>query len=304
MEYRLYIYRGYIKGKIILTIFIRNTNFVVPPMPRPMPIPRHFTMMAPRPCIFPLGGFDFAAAPLTPNWAMIVAQTNPIFRMPTYACPNFAMNLSLFSGFSNPYINSFNMPMFSTFSPLPSPAFSTLASNQLLNTMSTPSSFLGLTVPSSSTSRAYSARRTNTSNYKISTKSDLSEVTKVGYNAEKGEKLVKDALSHATGFNNSCAAKVKESIERVGLGNYETGHAYQCVDILRRNPNFKEVNVNGSDIASLPAGCVVVYGRGVAGYSSDYGHIEITTGSGKAVSDGITNNIRTANSGVHVFVPV
>ena len=55
------------------------------------------------------------------------------------------------------------------------------------------------------------------------------------------------------------------------------------------------------DLSSLPAGCVLVYDRGVAGYSSKYGHTEITLGDGTAGSGGITHNIR---QGARVFVPV
>ena len=72
-------------------------------------------------------------------------------------------------------------------------------------------------------------------------------------------------------------------------------------NVLSLNKNFKEISANGLDLKSLPAGCILVYGRGQAGYSSKYGHVEITTGTGQAVSDGITNNIRP---GARVFVPV
>ena len=51
----------------------------------------------------------------------------------------------------------------------------------------------------------------------------------------------------------------------------------------------------------LPAGCVLVYEKGVAGYSSQYGHIEITDGNGNAYSDGKTRNIRP---GAKVYIPV
>lgn len=139
---------------------------------------------------------------------------------------------------------------------------------------------------------------------KVSSKNKLPELNQVGYNQEKGIKLAQDALSHAnsksTGY---CAKSVKESIARTGLGSYENGHAYQCADILSNNPNFKEVKVSADDIDKLPAGCVVVYPQGDSGYSSQYGHIEIALGNGKAASDFVNKNVKES-ANARVFVPV
>ncbi len=123
----------------------------------------------------------------------------------------------------------------------------------------------------------------------------------LGYNAEKGQKLANIAVRNTVGFTGNCARYAKRDIERAGLGKYEYGHAYQCGNILSKNPNFKEISTKGLDLKKLPAGCVLVYGRGVAGYSKAYGHIEITDGNGSANSDGKTNNIRP---GARVFIPV
>ena len=46
----------------------------------------------------------------------------------------------------------------------------------------------------------------------------------------------------------------------------------------------------------------MVYDKGVQGYSASYGHTEITTGDGRAVSDGITNNLYKKPSSI--FIPV
>lgn len=123
----------------------------------------------------------------------------------------------------------------------------------------------------------------------------------VGYDANKGEKLAYTASKNAVGFTKHCATYVKNAIQSSGLGAYEYGDAYECANILERNKNFKEISTNGLDLSTLPAGCVLVYDKGVAGYSSKYGHTEITLGNGQAVSDGVTNNIR---QGARVFVPV
>ena len=131
----------------------------------------------------------------------------------------------------------------------------------------------------------------------------LPALTTAGYNRQKGEKLARLMGSRSTdgGFDNYCARNVKEAIEDAGLGRYESGHGYQMADILCRNRNFKEISAQNLDLSTLPAGCVLVYDRGVAGYSSQYGHTEITLGDGTAGSGGITHNIR---QGARVFVPV
>lgn len=131
--------------------------------------------------------------------------------------------------------------------------------------------------------------------------SNFSSLKSIGYDSTKGERLAKIAKKNASGFSGYCATYAKRDIATAGLGNYEYGHAFQCDDILRKNPNFKEISTTGLDLKRLPAGCVLVYERGVAGYSNKYGHIEITGGDGYAYSDGKTSNIRP---GAKVFIPV
>lgn len=122
------------------------------------------------------------------------------------------------------------------------------------------------------------------------------------YNAQAGEKLANIALRDSVGFTEECATYVKNAIKNAGLGAYQYGDAYETTNILNSNKNFKQISTNGVDVSLLPAGCVLVYDKGVAGYSSNYGHTEITTGDGRAVSDGITNNPRQNPSAI--FIPV
>lgn len=122
-----------------------------------------------------------------------------------------------------------------------------------------------------------------------------------GYNASAGERLASIALRNQIGFNKQCARYVKKAIVQAGLGTYESGHGFQMANVLRKNKNFKEVSPTAYNVNSLPAGCVLVYGKGVEGYNAKYGHVEITTGDGRAVSDGITKNLRQPSA---VFVPV
>lgn len=134
---------------------------------------------------------------------------------------------------------------------------------------------------------------------KLNTNTTLPSLTKAGYNKEKAAKLASEISSIRTGFDGYCARHVKEAIQDAGLGKYESGHAYKLADILSDNKNFKEVRVDS--VKTLPAGCVLVYDKGTAGYSSQYGHTEITLGNGTASSGGITRNLR---EGARVFVPV
>lgn len=133
-------------------------------------------------------------------------------------------------------------------------------------------------------------------------KQNLSLWKNLGYNSQKGLQLAQTAASNAVGFTGYCAKHVKKAIAKTGLGAYESGNACDMTNILRRNKNFKEISPNGVDLKKLPAGCVLVYGKGVAGYSSKYGHTEITTGSGKAISDGVTNNLYKKPTAI--FMPV
>lgn len=128
----------------------------------------------------------------------------------------------------------------------------------------------------------------------------LAQLDNINYDTQKGKLLTQDILGHienkSTGW---CAKYVKNSLARTGLGNYEKGDAYQCADILAHNSNFKEINVKGNDLKSLPEGCIIVYNRN---QNSKYGHIEVSLGNGEAASD-FRGKINPSND-VRVFAPV
>jgi len=128
------------------------------------------------------------------------------------------------------------------------------------------------------------------------------QTTLSGYNACAGTKLANIALNNSVGWTGYCAKSVKNAICKADLGSYQYGHAYQMPSILRNNKNFKEIPVDTVNVKDLPAGCVLVYDKGSQGYSSKYGHTEITTGDGRAVSDGITKNLYKKPSAI--FMPV
>lgn len=122
------------------------------------------------------------------------------------------------------------------------------------------------------------------------------------YNAENGKKLARIALANSPKtWKKECATYVKNAIKDAGLGEYETGDAHEVDNILAKNPNFKQISTENIDVNELPAGCILVYEKGVQGYDKNYGHVEITTGDKRGVSDGITNNLREPSS---IFIPV
>lgn len=147
--------------------------------------------------------------------------------------------------------------------------------------------------------RTASVAKANTST--ISTKNNLPELEDAGYDKEKGGALAKDAANNAVGFTGYCAKYVRQALDRTGLGTGERGNGYEYASILSRNPNFKEISADNLNLSSLPAGCILVYDKGVSGYSSSAGHVEVTLGNGQAVSDGVTNHIK---DGARVFIPV
>lgn len=129
-----------------------------------------------------------------------------------------------------------------------------------------------------------------------------------GYNAETGQKLAKIAMDRRQADRWSsikgtgkCATYTKKAIEAAGMGSYVMGDGYQMTSILSKNKNFKQISPNGIDVKDLPAGCVLVYGKGVSGYHKQYGHTEITTGDGRGVSQAITYNVRKPSA---IFIPV
>ena len=193
--------------------------------------------------------------------------------------------------------------------------FSFPSFHELWNSFYSPFRNFLITTPSVWNTQTYSPvvkKVAQTSSKKISETTSIFDCPKIklpslsglfsGYDASAGEKLAKTALRKAVGWTGYCARYVKKAIEKAGLGSYESGHAFQMSSILRKNKNFKEISPDAVDVSKLPAGCILVYGKGKSGYSSSYGHTEITTGDGRAVSDGITKNLHKKPTAI--FMPV
>ena len=125
-----------------------------------------------------------------------------------------------------------------------------------------------------------------------------------GYNASKGTKLARIAdqrLNHASKNIKQCAQSVREDLQAAGLFNGMKGHGYQYINILRQNSNFKEIPVQNENWKHLPAGCIVVYDKGVGGHSKTYGDVGIITEDGQQTSFYKTSNIAKPTA---IFVPV
>lgn len=126
------------------------------------------------------------------------------------------------------------------------------------------------------------------------------------YSSSKGQALASDVYSHRVGFTGYCSRYVKNALRRTGLANLGSCNGEGVDNAMRAsgNKNFVEVKITSREqLRSLPAGCVVVYEKGAAGYNAKYGHVEVTRGNGTAVSDGVTRNMRYSEN-MSVFVPV
>lgn len=78
----------------------------------------------------------------------------------------------------------------------------------------------------------------------------------------KGKILYQNALAgipSQTPNPPMCAKYVKNAIVNSGLGVYELGNGEQTKYMLRKNPNFVEVKVDGKDLKNLPEGTVITY---------------------------------------------
>lgn len=83
-----------------------------------------------------------------------------------------------------------------------------------------------------------------------------------------------------------CALGVNNALISQGVPG--RGHAYQKAEQLARNPRFREVNMSPSQLASLPAGAVVVWGKSAA---KPYGHVSVALGDGREASDHVARQI-------------
>ncbi len=124
-----------------------------------------------------------------------------------------------------------------------------------------------------------------------------------GYDARFGQALAQEASREARrrGTVGNCYNAVADVIDRKVDKFLWGGHAYMAADQLAaRKDHFREVPAN--DLGNLPAGAVVVWGKG----NSDSGHISIALGDGREASDHIDAQMRSHYGGApaRVFIPI
>jgi len=121
------------------------------------------------------------------------------------------------------------------------------------------------------------------------------------YNSYKGDRIADEAYWEASrrGTVGWCYNAVADAVERV-TGRFLWGaHAYQAADQFASSPHFYEVW--NRDLRSLPAGAVVVWGKG----TSRSGHISVALGNGQEASDHIASQMTYHYGGApsRVFFP-
>lgn len=124
-----------------------------------------------------------------------------------------------------------------------------------------------------------------------------------GYDPTVGQALAQASLrvnGGNTRSRKSCYRYVADAVD-MAVGRFLTGrHAYMAASQLAsRKDLFTEISA--SSLTSLPAGAIVVWGKG----SSDSGHISIALGDGRESSDfvGAQMTSHYGGAGARVFLP-
>lgn len=120
-----------------------------------------------------------------------------------------------------------------------------------------------------------------------------------------GPRLAQSTLEAAAGNTDlrrqRCYHFVKEGLAAEGIEL--TGRpAYLAANQLARNPQFQEVRVSRDQLPDLPAGAVVVWNRNRAANHPN-GHISVSLGDGREVSDRIRPQTTAYRSQFRVFLP-
>jgi len=129
-----------------------------------------------------------------------------------------------------------------------------------------------------------------------------SEVKQSQYSTSLGQELVDFARRHTSGTRWRCYRFVARAIHAKTEPFLQGMHAYMAADQLAQSKYFKEVQVPVSELPNLPAGAVVVWGKG----RSRSGHISIADGRGNEVSDHVAPQMLTHYGGAshRTFLPV
>ncbi len=137
----------------------------------------------------------------------------------------------------------------------------------------------------------------------FNTNTNLASLKNV-YNAELGNAFANIANRNARSLGTVgwCLRGVRKALNWAGLHKGESlgNSAYQAVNNLSNNRNFKQVQVSRGNLRNLPAGCIIVWNRTSR---NPHGHIAVTLGNGKEASDHVQNLITNMNTSFTVFAP-
>ncbi len=142
------------------------------------------------------------------------------------------------------------------------------------------------------------------------------------YNAQAGQSLAAHGASVAasTGTTGWCLKGVNNALERQYGDRLNYAGAYQSLGEMRSETGlgqyFEEVNVPREDLASLPAGAIVIWdnnyddngnlvgGSNVSSAGKEWGHISIADGQGNELSDHRNSQMVNRDADFYVFIPV
>lgn len=100
----------------------------------------------------------------------------------------------------------------------------------------------------------------------------------------------------------NCGRFVKRALLDTCLMEYQWVHACDMDTRFRNDPNFREIDLSKiDDPTKLPKGCILVYETD-SGYSREHGHIAITLGDGRVVSDFIEEHPRKTVGSAFYYV--
>jgi hypothetical protein len=123
---------------------------------------------------------------------------------------------------------------------------------------------------------------------------------RAGYDPALGSALARRGVSGAPGTVGRCYEFVANAVDAV-IGRFLSGgHAYMAASQLAARPSsFTEISA--SSLSSLPAGAIVVWGKG----TSKSGHISIALGDGRESSDFVGSQMTRhyGGAGARVFLP-
>ena len=115
-----------------------------------------------------------------------------------------------------------------------------------------------------------------------------------------GKALAEDAEKNNPGTRGWCLRGVAQALSRHGV-SIGGASAYMAADQLAKIDKFTEITgLSDADLKKLPAGAIVVWDRG---NGHEHGHICISLGDGREVSDHVANMTQNYGTSFRVFLP-